>query len=387
MREIAHGRLARIALPVRVGDKTHRRVERRIGAHIDEALRIQRQRKLKTLDRVDDEHAECVEEQECGCVLDPGHLLQRINAGNTIDQPFQGADRPGNRPGVGDAGQPGGERMRQTDQHHEENDQEGPGLTGHLKDPRLAPARPADKPTEQIVANSAQGQSTSAYTAPAALPPTKIEDNTSALTANQKPQHQSSIATSSNLASGPRPFKDRPVSMDKPSQIELELASMATLKDIQQQGNPKRLVTVTLSKASLKIGRDSLDLTIKSNHDGFVYIVLLGSDSKSFYILYPNGLDQNNRIHAGESLRVPKSDWQVLANGPVGTDNLLVMVSDSPRKLNGLNMASPTASEPFTYALNDIGGRGVLIEFLTGSGVDGKSESFGSTLVSLKEIK
>ncbi len=250
-----------------------------------------------------------------------------------------------------------------------------------------SPEKPADKLTEQIVANSAQGQSTSAYTAPAALPPTKIEDNTSALTSNQKPQHQSSIASSLNLASGPRPFKDRPVSMDKPSQIELELASMATLKDIQQQGNPKRLVTVTLSKASLKIGRDSLDLTIKSNHDGFVYIVLLGSDSKSFYILYPNGLDQNNRIHAGESLRVPKSDWQVLANGPVGTDNLLVMVSDSPRKLNGLNMASPTASEPFTYALNDIGGRGVLIDFLTGSGVDGKSESFGSTLVSLKEIK
>jgi hypothetical protein len=163
------------------------------------------------------------------------------------------------------------------------------------------------------------------------------------------------------------------------------LASLATLKDIEQQRNPKRVLDVKASKPAMKIGKDSLDLSIKSSHDGYIYMILLGSDAKSFYVLYPNGLDKNNAIKAGQTVRIPKPDWEVKAVGPVGTNNLLVMVSDSPRKLNTLTMAEPTAAEPFTYALNDIGGRSALINFLTSS--DGKSESFGAKLVAIKEVK
>jgi hypothetical protein len=165
------------------------------------------------------------------------------------------------------------------------------------------------------------------------------------------------------------------------------LASLATLKDIEQQRNPRRVVDVMVPKPILKIGKDSFDMSIKSSHDGYIYIVLLGSDTKSFYVLYPNGLDKNNGIKAGQTVRIPKPDWGVKAGGPVGTNNLLVMVSDSPRKLNTLTMAEPTSAEPFTYALNDIGGRAALINFLTSSGADGKSESFGAKLLAIKEVK
>ena len=168
---------------------------------------------------------------------------------------------------------------------------------------------------------------------------------------------------------------------------EQALASLATLKDIEQQRNPKRLVEVQVSKPSLKIGKDSLDLSIKSSHDGYLYLILLGSDSKSFYVLYPNGLDKNNQVKAGQTVRIPRPDWEVKAAGPVGTNNLLIMVSDTPRKLNTLTMSEPTAAEPFTYALNNIGGRSALIHFLTSSGTDGKSESFGAKLVAVKEVK
>ena len=163
------------------------------------------------------------------------------------------------------------------------------------------------------------------------------------------------------------------------------LASLATLQDIQQQGNPRRVVDVKASKPVMKIGKDSLDLSIKSSHDGYIYMILLGSDAKSFYVLYPNGLDKNNAIKAGQTVRIPKPDWEVKAAGPVGTNNLLVLVSDTPRKLNTLTMAEPTSSEPFTYALNDIGGRSALINFLTTS--DGRSESFGAKLLTIKEVK
>lgn len=181
----------------------------------------------------------------------------------------------------------------------------------------------------------------------------------------------------------PTPVPPAPV---KPPKPEPALASLATLKDIEQQRNPKRVVNVTLSKHTLKIGKDELDFKVTSSHDGYVYLVMLGSDAKSFYILFPNGLDGDNRISAGKPLRLPKPDWAVKAAGPAGTDHLLVMVSDSPRKLDGLTLAEPTATVPFTYALNTLGGRSALIDFLTGSGIDGKSESFGAKLLSLKEV-
>lgn len=166
---------------------------------------------------------------------------------------------------------------------------------------------------------------------------------------------------------------------------EADLASIATLRDIFQQRNPKRVVDVNLSKDTLQIGKDSLDLRVKSSHDGYVYLIMLGSDAKSFYVLFPNGLDTDNRIRAKQTLRLPKPDWQVMAAGPAGTDHLLVMVSDSPRKLDGLIMAEPSALVPFTYALNTLGGKSALIDFLTGSGVNGLSESFGAKLLSIKE--
>jgi hypothetical protein len=186
----------------------------------------------------------------------------------------------------------------------------------------------------------------------------------------------------------PSVSSEPPIAIPAPEKIppqEPLLASLATLKDIEQQRNPKRMVDVKVSKPVMTIGKDSLDLSIKSSHDGYIYMILLGSDAKSFYVLYPNGLDKNNAIKAGQTVRIPKPDWEVKAAGPVGTNNLLVMVSDSPRKLNTLTMAEPTAAEPFTYAINDIGGRSALINFLTSS--NGKSESFGAKLVAIKEVK
>ena len=176
------------------------------------------------------------------------------------------------------------------------------------------------------------------------------------------------------------------ISKPPPAVVPPALASLATLKDIEQQRNPKRKVEVKLSKPALKIGKDLLDMSIQSSHTGYVYLVLLGSDSKSFYVLYPNGLDQNNKILAGQTLRIPKPEWQIKSAGPAGTNQMLVMVSDSQRKLDQLVMAEPTASEPFTYALNNFEGRSALIRFLTSSGADGTSESFGAKIISVKEV-
>lgn len=182
----------------------------------------------------------------------------------------------------------------------------------------------------------------------------------------------------------PAPLKPENV---KPVLVSPALASIETLKDILNQRNPKRVVDIKIDKPTLKIGVDSLKLEIKSNQDGYLYVILLGSDAKSFYVLYPNGLDKDNKIAKQKPLQIPKPHWEIKAAGPEGTDQLLIMVTDSPRKINTLSMASPTAAEPFTYALNDIGGRAALIDFLTGSGINGRSESFGAKLVTVKEVQ
>lgn len=232
-----------------------------------------------------------------------------------------------------------------------------------------APVEPIKQPSTPSSAAPTSPPSVNALTVPSVPVPPPVVN----------PSQQAA----SQAASAPAPSTS-PTKLPAPEQA---LASLATLKDIEQQRNPKRLVEVQVSKPTLKIGKDSLDLSIKSSHDGYLYLILLGSDSKSFYVLYPNGLDKNNQVKAGQTVRIPRPDWEVKAAGPVGTNNLLVMVSDSPRKLNTLTMSEPTAAEPFTYALNDIGGRSALIHFLTSSGTDGKSESFGAKLVAVKEVK
>jgi hypothetical protein len=231
-----------------------------------------------------------------------------------------------------------------------------------------APVEPIKQPSTPSSAAPTSPPSVNALTVPSVPVPPVVN-----------PSQQAA----SQAASAPAPSTS-PTKLPAPEQA---LASLATLKDIEQQRNPKRLVEVQVSKPTLKIGKDSLDLSIKSSHDGYLYLILLGSDSKSFYVLYPNGLDKNNQVKAGQTVRIPRPDWEVKAAGPVGTNNLLVMVSDSPRKLNTLTMSEPTAAEPFTYALNDIGGRSALIRFLTSSGTDAKSESFGAKLVAVKEVK
>ena len=179
---------------------------------------------------------------------------------------------------------------------------------------------------------------------------------------------------------------DKPVKL-KPPLVEQPLASLATLKDLEAQSNPTRSVEVKLFKKSLKINQDYLDLQIKSNTDGYLYFVLLGSDKKSFYILYPNKLDQNNFIKAGQAIKLPSQAWQIKAAGPVGTDHLLVIVADSPRDLSALEALGTDPNSPFVYALNNLKGRATLIDYLTGKNADGKSEKFAAKLVTVMEVQ
>jgi hypothetical protein len=249
--------------------------------------------------------------------------------------------------------------------------------------PVASPAMPAAVPSSLPATTTPTAPMVAAQPTPAPAPvpvPTPVTAPAPVPALVQSPPPATAVSST------PAPLSSTPLPSAPPA-AEAALASLATLKDIEQQRNPKRVVAVSIQKPSLKIGRDSLGLDIKSSHDGHVYLILLGSDAKSFYVLYPNGLDKDNAIKAGQTMRIPKPHWEVKAAGPVGTNHLLVMVADSPRRLSGLTLSEPTASEPFTFALNNLGGRSELIQFLTRETQYGGSESFGAKLISVKEVQ
>ena len=193
--------------------------------------------------------------------------------------------------------------------------------------------------------------------------------------------------TSNPLKPPPVVAAPTPAAPVSPQSVDAPLASLATLKDIEAQRNPMRKLDIKLAKKTLKINQDYLDLQIKSSHDGYLYLVLLGSDKKSFYMLYPNKLDGNNRIQAGKTINLPNQTWQIKAAGPAGVDHILVLVADSERDLKALEALGADKNSPFVYALNNPSGRSAVINYLTGKSPDGISERYGAQIITVTEVQ
>lgn len=120
---------------------------------------------------------------------------------------------------------------------------------------------------------------------------------------------------------------------------------LAALKDIYNSRDDRRLVTLQAEKSTLRIGRDDINLTLTSREGGYVYLLMVGSDGQTFDLLFPNQLDRNNLIEAGATLRLPRPNWQLGAEGPPGKDSLLAIITDSPRDFGS---AGPKPSGPFS---------------------------------------
>lgn len=162
-----------------------------------------------------------------------------------------------------------------------------------------------------------------------------------------------------------------PVATPAPKPLTGEQA----LRQMFEQRDAKRRVQVTLGKDKLKVGQDAFDFSVQSERAGYVYVALAGSDNKSVYMLFPNDLDKDNRIEAGQQLLLPRPSWRVTADGPSGTDNLLVLVTDAPRDLGAL---AANKAGPFVTSLNDAQGRAQLGALLT-TASSGASQACGNT--------
>ncbi len=123
---------------------------------------------------------------------------------------------------------------------------------------------------------------------------------------------------------------------------------LATLNDIYNRRDDRRAVTFRTSKPSFKIGTDKVEFSLSSSQAGYVYLLMVGSDGKTFDMLFPNALDKDHYIKAGETLTLPRSSWELKAQGPAGKNQLLAIVADAPRDFSkaGLQPAGPFSMIP-----------------------------------------
>ena len=198
-----------------------------------------------------------------------------------------------------------------------------------------------------------------------------------------------------------QPVVTQPSSSSSPAVTPPVSEGQSGQKAVQQmfdQRNAKRQVNVTLAKRDLVIGKDALEFSVQSDRAGYVYAALAGSDGKALYMLFPNDLDQNNRIEAGQTLKLPQGNWRIKSSGPAGTNHLLVMVADAPRDLTAL---AGRKSGPFLTSLNDAAGRAQLGALMTTSKLVSSqvcltaaaaknnplcSDAYGASLVQVREV-
>lgn len=192
----------------------------------------------------------------------------------------------------------------------------------------------------------------------------------------------------------PAPAPPQPVQVD----------TLAALNDIYSQRDDRWGVQVTLGKPVLKVGSDVLDFNVVSQRDGFLYVFYMGTSPDSFYLLFPNKLDPQNQVKAGETVRLPRPSWTINALGPAGTDHIMVMVTQTPRDLGDyslperyVSLAGPfgkiQASTDSVAHLDQVATLSKSFrspECTTGAGRDNQiaqrcSNVFGAALVSVEE--
>jgi tRNA A-37 threonylcarbamoyl transferase component Bud32 len=112
------------------------------------------------------------------------------------------------------------------------------------------------------------------------------------------------------------------------------------------------LVNVVPDKPRVRIGKDRLRFRVASGKPGYVYVLMVGTDKANFNLLFPNAVDGENRIAAGEELELPRPGWAMTAGGPKGADHFVAIVSENPRDFTsaGLRKVDPFGEFPLDIA-------------------------------------
>lgn len=103
---------------------------------------------------------------------------------------------------------------------------------------------------------------------------------------------------------------------------------------IFEQRNPDHTVSVAAERSQVTIGRDKLRFNVFSARAGYLYVLMVGTDRRNFWLLFPNQADSDNRIQALGRLELPRKSWELQVAGPPGIDRFVAIVSENRRDFN-----------------------------------------------------
>jgi hypothetical protein len=154
------------------------------------------------------------------------------------------------------------------------------------------------------------------------------------------------------------------------------------LEDLRAAADRSYQVRIQTARDSMRIGQDFLDFSVTTNREGYLYILQVGSDGKTFNLLFPNKLDAENQIAAGTH-RFPRPAWRVRSGGPAGNSYLLAIISPDRKDISREMDAGGVFA---SAAANASATRNLIIEATGASG--GSSGRFGaSDVVSIREVQ
>ena len=179
-------------------------------------------------------------------------------------------------------------------------------------------------------------------------------------------------------ARAPRPLRLRRIQTAHGDQ---DSQHAQALLDLKAAADRSYSVQLSAPKATLQIGKDLLDFSVTTNKDGYLYVLQVGSDGKTFNLLFPNKLDENNLLPAGTH-RFPRAAWRVRAAGPAGTSHILAIISPEKKTLG----AGMDASSVFPHANADVNATRTLVVEATGAGNGGSGRYGASDVAAIKEI-
>lgn len=162
---------------------------------------------------------------------------------------------------------------------------------------------------------------------------------------------------------------------------------------IFQQRSRDYSVAVALEQGRVRIGRDRLSFRLRSNKSGYLYVLMAGTDNQHFYRLFPNSIDDRNRVEAGREISLPRAGWVMVAGGPPGANQFVAVVSENPRDFSdtGLAKVDPFAEFPFDAAAklaasHPTGQSPFLGKLACPDGAAGCSDAYGAAVFTIEEI-
>ncbi|MCE9660217.1 MAG: protein kinase [Burkholderiales bacterium] len=149
-------------------------------------------------------------------------------------------------------------------------------------------------------------------------------------------------------------------------------------------------VEAAADKPQLKIDKDNLTFKVKTEKEGYLYVLQYGSDGGIVQV-FPNTAAKSNRLKADSTTSLPPKNALTVAAGPPGMDHLLVIVSNHPRQFRALGMKNIDGFEQTTLEAARLAAEaaGPAASVFAGTPVCTQpcSDEYGATQFTVEEIK